>query len=1162
MKNWKFFLTSVLCASLVFGFASCSNGSDDSSALLAVAGGGTNTTAPTAPTNPTTPTTPTDPTNPTIPTTPATYTITFNANDGSEVPATATQDFVDGTPQALTLVEDLGFSKAGFNFAGWGTAADATESAYADGASYTASDAATLYAMWSAIPVYSVNIPVNEYGSVTASPATATAGTEITLSNTPNAGYQFISYSVIDADGTTVTVTYGKFTMPAQDVIVTAVFTAMTYTITFNANDGSSIPATATQEFTAGIPQALKTIAELGFSKDGSSFAGWGISADATESSYADGAEYIATSNMTLYALWSAVPVYSVYISPNANGSVTASSVTATAGTEITLSNTPNAGYKFSSYTVTDADGTVVTVTDGKFTMPAKNVTVAARYMPVAYRIYVEKAVNGSVTASEFSAKYGTIVTLTISPASGYELATLIVTDSDGTSVAVSGTGNTRTFSMPAKTATVTTTFKAVIYTITFNINDGSQTPVTETQIFTGDTPQKLKTIAELGFKKDGFNFDGWGISADTAQAVYKDGANYTATANVTLYALWSAIPVYSVNIPENENGSVTATSTTATAGTEITLSNTPNTGYRFGSYTVIDADGKYVTVKDGKFTMPAKNVTVTATFSAIYYRINIGTAANGRVSASPNSAKYGESVSLTITPEAGYGLATLTVIDSDGTPVVVRGAGFFTMPAKNVTVTATFSIINYKIYLSSGFHGSVTASSTTATVGTEITLSNTPNEGYRFSGYNVTKRNYDFIGNAGVSVSDGKFTMPASDVDVYAAFEAINYSISIETTSNGSVIINSNAAMGDEVWYTATPVSGYQLQTLTVVDEDGAVVTVTDSYGEVMTSATLDHGKFTMPAKNVTVTATFDVIGAYKQIGEKTPFVESGIQYDLVTFGLWPQTIKNANVTVDESETKSVGVFTYCKGSDGEWYVKQEENVYENEYNTTAIKYSDGTTVAQSSVGSYKWFKVEPIRWHILTTNYGGAKLLLSENILIAKRYDDDKNNYKTSEIRAWLNGDFINSAFTSAQQSMIKTSAVGNSARSTNPDANDTQWNNGANQYASDTSTTDKVFLLSEQEVTKTDYGFSAYNKYGVSVYSSMRDISTRTRVTTDFAKATGANQSQKTGMGGWWWLRSPYYGKADSVRVVDDEGRADNSAYAQNNYFGVVPALCVKN
>ena len=83
----------------------------------------------------------------------------------------------------------------------------------------------------------------------------------------------------------------------------------MTYVITFNANDGSENPATVTQNFTAGIAQALIPVEELGFSKAGFSFAGWGRAPKSKEASYADGASYTATANETLYALWSEIPV-------------------------------------------------------------------------------------------------------------------------------------------------------------------------------------------------------------------------------------------------------------------------------------------------------------------------------------------------------------------------------------------------------------------------------------------------------------------------------------------------------------------------------------------------------------------------------------------------------------------------------------------------------------------------------------------------------------------------------------------------------------------------------------------------------------------------------------------------------------------------------------
>ena len=305
---------------------------------------------------------------------------------------------------------------------------------------------------------------------------------------------------------------------------------------------------------------------------------------------------------------------------------------------------------------------------------------------------------------------------------------------------------------------------------------------------------------------------------------------------------------------------------------------------------------------------------------------------------------------------------------------------------------------------------------------------------------------------------------------------------------------------------------------------------------------------------------------GEYKKVDTVTI---NGTSYDIVTFGLWPQTIKADSVTVDTNVNEHHGAFTYCKGSDGEWYVKQAEKAYGNDY-----KYSDGTTTVGQGGTSEKWFKVEPIKWRVLATNYGGAKLLLAESILTGgvPYYLNTSsrtiggatvyaNNYKYSTIRAWLNGayeaddtqdkthagkGFLQSAFTAAQQAAIKTTTVDNSARSTNPDANATQWNSGENQYASDTPTSDKIFLLSEKEVTASAYGFAAYDSYGAG--------NKRIRVTTDFAKATGAYQNSNAGLGGWWWRRSPSCYSDHSARSVYHNGDAINRSNVDYNYGGL--------
>ena len=193
-------------------------------------------------------------------------------------------------------------------------------------------------------------------------------------------------------------------------------------------------------------------------------------------------------------------------------------------------------------------------------------------------------------------------------------------------------------------------------------------------------------------------------------------------------------------------------------------------------------------------------------------------------------------------------------------------------------------------------------------------------------------------------------------------------YTVTISSgMTNGSVTADKTSAAKDEtVTLTISPASGYKLDTLSVTAEGGASVAV---------SGTGNSRTFAMPAKSVTVTATFAALppaasGAYTPAGTTTI---NGTQYDLVTFGLWPQTVKADGVTVNDSKTKTAGEFTYCKGSDGEWYAKLSD----------------------------KYYKVEPIKWRVLTTgiatgyNGTGKKLLLAESVLIGKRYAEIFNNY-----------------------------------------------------------------------------------------------------------------------------------------------------------------------
>ena len=153
-----------------------------------------------------------------------------------------------------------------------------------------------------------------------------------------------------------------------------------------------------------------------------------------------------------------------------------------------------------------------------------------------------------------------------------------------------------------------------------------------------------------------------------------------------------SAPTEYSVKVSTDGNGTAMADKTSAAAGTVVTLSATPKSGYTFKQWQVITGG---VTIKDNKFTMPAGNVEVKAIFeknatpppAPTEYSVKVSTDGNGTAMADKTSAAVGTVVTLTATPKSGYTFKQWQVV----TGGVTIKDNKFTMPAGNVEVKAIF---------------------------------------------------------------------------------------------------------------------------------------------------------------------------------------------------------------------------------------------------------------------------------------------------------------------------------------------------------------------------------------------------------------------------------------------------------------------------------------
>ena len=292
------------------------------------------------------------------------------------------------------------------------------------------------------------------------------------------------------------------------------------------------------------------------------------------------------------------------------------------------------------------------------------------------------------------------------------------------------------------------------------------------------------------------------------------------------------------------------------------------------------------------------------------------------------------------------------------------------------------------------------------------------------------------------------------------------------------------------------------------------------------------------------------------------------GTSGEYVYFGEWPQTIKADDVVITEEKDDR----GYYKGSDNYYYMKSEVLSY-----TDGLEYSNGKSVVDTDEdidGDEIYFKVEPIKWRVITNSYNDdSSLLLCETILTGIDFYGDSytnrtvnsttinaNNYKYSNVRAYLNSTknqfeidggtannsdidwtgkgFYEIAFSEEAKNIILYTSVDNTLDSTNVTSNSYVCEN----------TNDKIFLLSRKEA-------SSYFGEIVDYYNE-----SAIRYTTDYAKANLVAQDSNE-YGGYWWLRSPYYDNSGKIYDTSDGGNYDDYGYCYSTY-GIVPALCVKS
>ena len=373
---------------------------------------------------------------------------------------------------------------------------------------------------------------------------------------------------------------------------------------------------------------------------------------------------------------------------------------------------------------------------------------------------------------------------------------------------------------------------------------------------------------------------------------------------------------------------------------------------------------------------------------------------------------------------------------------------------------------------------------------------------GYAFEGW--------FTAEAGGSVVSDKTTMGSENVTVYAKWTKIwtlNFNANGGSVSEAKRTVKQGSAFGN---LPNPSRSGYAF--------DGWF-TAANGGNAVGTSTTMGNADTTIYAHWTAVhTLSFNANGG--SVSEAKRTVKQGATYGTLptpsrsgyTFNGW-YTAASGGSKVSPSTAMGTGDVTV--------YAQWAKSV---------------ATVGQIiKFGNYSGSTIE---WQVLSIS-GTRVFVVSRYALEIKPYDDSyyKNGYsvgytwETCSLRKWLNNDFYNSVFSSAEKQKIQTTTVKNE---NNP--NPFYGTPGGN------TTYDKVFLLSRSEAM-TYFGSNAARKCSP----------------TPHVQSVWSNYGDPTID---WWLRSPGVNK-HYAETVDMDGKLDEDAYGSEvwNQFddiAVRPAL----
>lgn len=560
---------------------------------------------------------------------------------------------------------------------------------------------------------YAITYSTPVGGTVSAGTSAATGAT-VTLSNTPNSGYELDKYIVTDATGATVAVTNGTFTMPSNAVTVSATFKVSSDAPTYIVNSDNGTFGHGSCSSTSSSYPCIWTSTKndptlsLQCVYDGTTtlINNMYDNADGTFKAYSansNSSTYTAEYDLSVPEGYKIVSYSFDYV----QASGTSLTVYDNDGNAYTSGNTVTVNAQTAKFSITGASATINYETISNFI-----VLIA----PVSqYTITCNSSTGGTVSATS-PAYEGSTVTMTVTPETGYELNALTVTDGSGNEVTVTD----NTFTMPSSDVTVTATWKKVTtYTYTVSTSTGSPTGTSGTYYSTW-TSTSSPTLTMKSYSDSGCSTTAYDITSScgfyVAKATKSQGMGGSTTNGVSYFQLSVPTGYNIVSYCITYENSSTKTTVSVTSG------GVNNVNAQTASFNVSNSSTRSATISTSNFTVTVKPIEY-----AITYNLNGGTNSVDN----PSTYTIEDEVTLAAPTKTGYTFTGWT--DSEGNAVTSIAEG----STGAITLTANWEIKEYTISYNLDDGTNADTNPATYTVETDdITLAEPTKQGYIFQGW------------------------------------------------------------------------------------------------------------------------------------------------------------------------------------------------------------------------------------------------------------------------------------------------------------------------------------------------------------------------------------------------------------------------------------------